>query len=155
MKLRGSEKLEKLLVDFTDSLTEARGRSGELDGREMDDMAKEDPKGLLKTIVSISSIIQPKEPSENLLKKVSDAALGKFDNQLSTEKIQRIVGMAVTMEEFRRGLFHDIVGACRSVGFSLTPKEVAALRNLREDAVKEFANSLDERITKFFPTSLP
>jgi hypothetical protein len=63
--------------------------------------------------------------------------------------------MAVTVEDFRKSLFHDIVAACRSIGFDLTPKELAALRNLKEDAVKEFANSLDERITKFFPANLP
>ncbi len=74
---------------------------------------------------------------------------------MSVEKIQRIIGMAVTIEDFRKSLFQDIVAACRGIGLSLTPKEIAALRNLKEDAVKEFANSLDERITKFFPINLP
>lgn len=110
---------------------------------------------LLETVRTISSVIQPEQPSEDFAAKVSHAVQDRFQEQISTEKIQRIIGMAVTVEGFRKSLFHDVVAACRSVGFNLTPKEIAALRNLREDAVEEFANSLDERITKFFPANLP
>ena len=87
--------------------------------------------------------------------RVSAAVQERFRDQVSKEKIQKIIGMAVTIEEFRKSLFTDIVAACRSIGLTLTPKEIVALRNLREDAVSEFANSLDERITKFFTGNLP
>jgi hypothetical protein len=87
--------------------------------------------------------------------KILQVVQKRFQEQVSVEKIQRIIGIAVTMEDFRKSLFQDISAACHSIGMSLTPKELAALTNLKEDAVKEFANSLDERITKFFPINLP
>jgi len=56
--------------------------------------------------------------------------------------------MAVADNSFRKSLFQDVVAACHGLGLTLTPIEIAALRSLKEDSVKEFANSLDERISK-------
>jgi len=188
MKKRGSEeKLEKLLADFTESLQASElfeKKLAKLAGSATRDETDAEAycnaslwkrlpsffskslasvQSLFETIRTISSVIQPKQPSEEFMARVSYAAQERLQSQvaeelreqISAEKIQRIIGMAVTVEDFRRNLFHDIVTACHSVGLSLTPKEIAALQHLKEDAVKEFANSLDERITKFFPTNLP
>ena len=158
MKKRGSEeKIEELLADFTESLTGKADSSVETGSEKMDSISEEtdEVSSLFKTVQTISSAIKPKQPSQEFMDKVSQTVQERFQEEISTEKIQRIIGMAVTMEDFRKSLFHDIVAACRSVGFDLNPKEIAALRNLKEDAVKEFASSLDERITKFFPTNLP
>ena len=160
MKKRGSEeKLDKLLVDFTESLT---GGASQRAARKIDSLTKETDtsfedsvSSLFETVRTISSVIHPEQASEELIARVSYAVQERLQEQISTEKLQRIIGMAVTVEDFRKSLFHDIVAACRGVGLSLTPKEIAALRSLKEDAVEEFANSLDERITKFFPTNLP
>lgn len=170
MKIRSEKKLEKLLVDFTDrislNLTGGEYKAVEFSSEEINSLdgvsssmtghpLEKEASSLFETVQIISSVIQPKEVSEEFVTRVSQAAQERFQEQISAEKIQRIIGMAVTMEDFRRKLFQDIVATCRGVGLSLTPKEIAALRNLKEDAVKEFANSLDERITKFFPTNLP
>jgi hypothetical protein len=142
MKREGVEKeREELLVDLVEDLA---GGSA--------DPVKE---SLLDTAHTISSVVQPRQPSRDFVNRVSNAVQEKFQEQVSMEKIQRVIGMAVTLEDFRKALFDDVAAACRSVGFSLNANEMAALKNLREDAVKEFANSLDERITKFFPTNLP
>ena len=154
-KRRSEEKLEKLLVDFTENLTGGVDRYLDLNVEEMGPVSKKEVLLLFETIKTMSSVIQPRELPQEVVNRVSYAVRERFQEQMSTEKIQRIVGMAVTMEDFRKSLFQDIVSTCRGVGLSLTPKEIAALRNLKEDAVKEFANSLDERITKFFPTNLP
>lgn len=152
-RIRSEENLEKLLVDFTENLT-GESKAMRLNSENVDSMAKEETSSLFETIRTISSVIQPEKPSEELMARVSRAAQEEFSKQVSTEKIQRIIGMAVTMDKFRKSFFQDVVAACRGAGFSLTPREVATLRSLKEDSVKEFANSLDERITKFFPTSL-
>lgn len=78
----------------------------------------------------------------------------RSQEQTSIEKIRKIIGMAITDADFRSSLFDDVEATCRSVGLSLTQMEVAALRSVKEDAVKEFANSLDERISKFFPINI-
>ena len=156
-KREPEEKLEKLLADFTESLTGEASGAMELSFEEINSLSEEtdDVLPLFETVRTISSVIQPKQPSEEFIARVSHAVQERLQEQTSAEKIQRIIGMAVTLEDFRESFFRDIVAACRSAGFNLTPKEIAALRNLKEDAVKRFANSLDERITKFFPASLP
>ncbi len=169
-KGKSQENLEKLLVDFTEGLDERPGlRSEQLDSlsqalkkldQESSDLASPNMRdesilSLLETVRAISAVVQPKPLPEGLMSRVSQAVQERFQEKISREKIQRIIGMAVTMEGFRKSLFHDAVAACRTFGLSLTPKEIAALSNLKEDAVNEFANSLDERITKFFPADLP
>ncbi len=155
--MKKKKKLEKQLADFTESLTQGAAWPRKLDSGGTNSPPEEADEilSLFETIRTVSSVIQPKQPSEEFMARVSHAVQERFQEQLSTEKIQRIIGMAVTKEDFRKSLFHDIVAACRSIGFNLTPSEIAALKNLREDAVEEFANSLDERITKFFPANLP
>jgi hypothetical protein len=140
-KKRSEKRREELLASFMEDLT-----GGSSDTEE---------EALFETARIISSVMQPRQPSEDFIDRVSNAVQERFQEQVSIEKIQRIIGMAVTLEDFRRSLFSDIVSACHSVGFALNPNELAALKDLKEDAVEEFANSLDERITKFFPASLP
>jgi hypothetical protein len=114
-------------------------------------------KSLTETARIIAAVTQPRQPSEEFMNKVSNAVQERFEEQqqISVEKIQRIIGMAVTSDDFRKDLFNDMVAACNDAGFSLTLREIAALRNLKEDAIEEFANSLDERVTKFFGANLP
>jgi len=155
-KRKSEEKLDKLLADFTDDLIESTGSSkcSGFEDADSPSSGKEEILSLFETVRTISFAVQPKEPSEEFVDRVSKAAQERLREQISAEKLQRIIGMAVTGEDFRKSLFQDVVAACRSIGLVLTPKEVAALSNLKEDAVEEFANSLDERITKFFPANL-
>ena len=140
---------DKLLADFTENLTGQANTTVEIRSEDKELLS------LFKAVQTIYSVIQPKQLPEGFASRMSYAVQERFQERMSVEKIQRIIGMAVTIEDFRKSLFQDIVAACRGIGLSLTPKEIAALRNLKEDAVKEFANSLDERITKFFPINLP
>ena len=151
------EKLEKMLADYTDDLIAESKGSRHLSSEDMGFPLekKGEALSLFRTVNIISSVVHPKQTSEEFVDRVSESARKRFHEQVSTEKLQKIIGMAVTVGEFRKALFRDIVSACRGIGMSLTPREIAALRNLKEDSVKEFANSLDERITKFFPTNLP
>lgn len=140
-KRESKERLEKLVADFSQELA--------------DDPEGPAEESLLETARTIASVVQPKKPSEDFMNRVSSAIQERFMERVSIEKIQRIIGMAVTSENFRKSFFNDMVTACRSAGFFLNPKEMAALRNLKEDAIEEFSNSLDERITKFFSANMP
>ncbi len=150
------KKLEKLLVDFTESLTGEASGATKLSSEDFDSLLEETDgnSSLFKTVRTISSAIQPRQPSEEFSASLLQAAQERFQEQTSARKIQRVISMAITDDGFRKSFFHDVVAACRNIGFDLTPQEAAALRNLKEDAVEEFANSLDERITKFFPAGL-
>ena len=94
---------------------------------------------------------QKKQVSRSEIPRIGEE---KAINQVDMEKIQRIIGMAVTNEHFRRHLFEDAAGACRKAGFDLSKLELAALKNLKSDAVIKFAGELDERISKkaIFPS---
>ncbi len=150
---RLEEKLETLLVDFTESLAVEPSAVGAV-YEEIAPSSAEEASSLLGAIQTISAVIRPKPLPEGFADRICDVAQERFQEQISSEKIQRIIGMAISREEFRRSFFQDIAAACRGIGLSLTPIEMAALRTIREDIVDEFANSLDERITKFFPINL-
>lgn len=165
MKKKISEKkLEKLLADFTESLTGEASGATELNSEDFDCLLEETEgsSSLFETVWAIESAIQPseessiqtKQPSEEFSNNLLQAAQKRFQEQNSARKIQNIIGMAITDAGFRKSFFQDVVATCRNFGFSLTPQEAAALIDLKEDDVEKFANSLDERITKFFPTSL-
>lgn len=156
-KGKSKEKLERLLADFTENLIGEVDRSMELNPEELDSLSvgTDGSPSLSRTVRIISSVIQPKQPSEEFSARLLQATQERFQERMIAEKMQRIIAMAVTDGEFRTSFFQDVVTACRNAGFDLTPQEAAALRNLKEDDVEKFANSLDERITKFFPTSLP
>ena len=154
-KKRSEQELGRLLADFTGNLTGEAGGAAELSCEDMAYLSVKEVSSLFETVQTVFSVIQPRELPDGFEARISQAVQDRFQEQISAEKIQRIIGMAVTMEDFRKGLFQDIVATCRGIGINLTPKEIAALRNLKEGVVKEFANSLDERITKFFPTNLP
>lgn len=161
------KKLEKLLVDFTESLTGEAGGATKLSSEDFDCLLEETEarSSLFETVWAIESAIQPeqpaeesstqtKQPSEEFSNNLLQAVQERFQEQNSARKIQSIIGMAITDDGFRKSFFQDVVATCRNFGFDLTPQEVAALIDLKEDDVEKFANSLDERITKFFPTSL-
>jgi adenosine deaminase len=169
MKNRNSdEKIEELLANFIESLTEDQPDKVKKLNSEIESLSEEDEdvRALFETVLAISSAIKRKEPSERFRANLLIAAQERFQQQqqadipqqqeaISMEKLHRIIGMAVTKEDFRKSLFVDVVAACHKAGFELTPGEIAALKSLKEDAVEEFANSLDERITKFFPANIP
>ena len=156
MKKRDSkERLERLLVEFTESLGEDPGRAEEILSSSAETEAA---LSLLNTVRLISSVIQPKQPSEEFSARLSQAVQERFQQRTFEEfgdKIRRIVDMAASDDDFRRNFFRDRIAACRSIGLDLTPQEMAALREIKEDTVEEFSNNLDERISKFFPGVLP
>ena len=149
MKKRASEeRIEELLVEFTENLTE------KADGSDKSVSVPEEAEGdrsLFETVQMLSSVIQPKQPSEDFSARLSET----LQERMAAGRIRRVIDKAITDEGFRKSFFHDMVAACRSIGLSLTPQEMAALGELKEDSVEDFANSLDERISKVFPASLP
>ncbi len=67
---------------------------------------------------------------------------------MSNDQVQIIIGKAATDSEFREKLIqnpHEILA-----GFDLTDEEREALLNLKEENLKTFSQSLDERISKGF-----
>ncbi len=95
--------------------------------------------------VEWSRLLQVSTPNPT---KANNRTSPERSEEADMEKIQQIIGMAVTDEHFRRQLFEDAESACRKAGFNLSELELAALKNLKADAVTAFAGELDERISK-------
>ncbi len=131
MRKRNSKKeLETLLVEFTESLT---GKVGEAE--KMDSLSVEagDASPLFDTVRTISSALQPKQPSEEFAARLS-----------RTVRLRYIIGRAVADRDFREKFFEDKVAACHSIKIDLTSREMAVLQGLEVDALEEFSKSLGQ-----------
>jgi hypothetical protein len=65
---------------------------------------------------------------------------------MSQDAVSQIIGRAVTDAGFRQMLFSNPDQALQ--GYSLTPDELEALRNLKQEDLEDFSTKLDSRITK-------
>ena len=133
MRRRSSKKeLEKSLIEFTENLT------GEAEETEkVDSLSAEagDTSSLFDTVRTISSTLQPKQPSDDFAARLSQAV-----------RLRYIVDRAVADRDFRETFFEDKVAACHSIKIDLTPREMAILQDLEEDALEEFAKNLGKEM---------
>ena len=67
---------------------------------------------------------------------------------MSAEESRKVVSRAVMDEDFRKTLFSDPDKAL--TGYDLTPNEITALRSIPAETIDDFANNLDERISRSF-----
>ena len=109
-------------------------------------MSVEDSVSLFDTVRAISSVLQPKQPSEEFASRLHQAVQERYQKRMVVERIQRIIGIAVTDESFRRSFFRDMAAACRGIGIDLTQQELDILHDLKEDALEEFSKSLGKEI---------
>lgn len=65
---------------------------------------------------------------------------------MSMEAVQAVIGRAVTDAEFRQKLIDNAREACK--GYDLTPEELDSLEALDAESLKQFAGTLDARISK-------
>jgi hypothetical protein len=65
---------------------------------------------------------------------------------MSLEAVQQIIGRAVVDAEFRQQLIDNAREACAA--YELTEEELAALEALDSESLKNFAGTLDARISK-------
>jgi hypothetical protein len=65
---------------------------------------------------------------------------------MSMEAVQAVIGRAVTDAEFRQKLIDNAREACQ--GYDLTDDEINSLEALDSNSLKQFAGTLDTRISK-------
>jgi hypothetical protein len=65
---------------------------------------------------------------------------------MSLEAVQQIIGRAVVDAEFRQKLIDNAREACAE--YELTEEEIMALEALDSESLKNFAGTLDARISK-------
>lgn len=69
---------------------------------------------------------------------------------MSADAVQAVIGRAATDSSFRDTLISNPDEALQ--GYELTPEEMEALKNISEEHLKAFSESLDERISKGWAT---
>ncbi len=133
MRRRSSKKeLEKSLIEFTESLT---GEADETEKVDFLSAGSDDTSSLFDTVRTISSVLQTKQPSENFSARLSQAV-----------RLRYIIDRAVAARDFREKFFEDKVAACHDIKIDLTPREMAILQDLEEDALEEFAKNLGKEV---------
>jgi hypothetical protein len=65
---------------------------------------------------------------------------------MSHSEVQRVIGRAITDEEFRQALIDNARAACTE--YDLTEDEIDALEKLDAQSMAMFAGTLDRRISK-------
>lgn len=65
---------------------------------------------------------------------------------MSMQAVQAVIGRAVTDAEFRQKLIDNAREACE--GYDLTEEEINSLEALDSESLKQFAGTLDTRISK-------
>lgn len=65
---------------------------------------------------------------------------------MSMEAVQAVIGRAVTDAEFRQKLIDNAREACQ--GYDLSEEEITSLEALDSESLKQFAGTLDTRISK-------
>jgi hypothetical protein len=95
-KRYAEERVEKLLADFTESLAGEASGPMALSSEETNPLSEEtdDILPLLKTIRTISRVIQSEQPSEEFIARVSHIVQERIQEQIPIEKTQRIIAIA-------------------------------------------------------------
>ncbi len=142
------ERIEELLVDFTESLTGKDGGSEKIDSLSAE---AGDAASLFDTVRTISSVLQPGQPSEEFAARLPQIVRAQM-------RIRRIVDMLAADRAFREKFFRDMDAACREVEIELTSQEITILSELKEDAMKKdairkFTENLGTRLSEVFSTS--
>ena len=125
-------------------------------GKEVDFLLSgtEESSSPFDTVSTESSVSRAEQPSEEFADKLYQAVQERFMSPEVQAKVREeiiararvIVHRAVTDADFRKRFFEDMVTACQSIGIHLTQREIDFLQNLKEDALKEFAESLSKGV---------
>jgi hypothetical protein len=67
---------------------------------------------------------------------------------VTQQAVERVLGKLLTDENFRERFFAGPELACWEAGFALSPIELDALSRLSHEALTEFGEGLDRRISR-------
>jgi hypothetical protein len=105
---------------------------------------------LVETVVKLRAAIATAPPSPEFAARLREQALAALPAPQVTisERLREIIGRFLKDEDFRRGFLASPEAALRQAGVQLSNAEMAALKKMEPDDLKEWMADLDERISK-------
>ena len=111
---------------------------------------EEELEGLVEMVAQLRTAVVSAPPSPEFAALLRERAVAELPTPQATvsERLQEIIGRLLGEEGFRRDFFAAPEGALRRAGIQLSAAEMAALKGMEPDELKEWMADLDERISK-------
>jgi hypothetical protein len=139
-KRRDETTLAEKLAEITDHLVAGESvglvEEGELEA-------------LVETVIKLRAAIAT-PPSPEFAARLREQALAALPapQVAVSERLREVIGRLLRDEDFRRGFLASPEAALQRAGVQLTAAEMAALKKMEPDDLKEWMADLDERISK-------
>jgi hypothetical protein len=105
---------------------------------------------LVETVVKLCAVIATAPPSPEFAARLREQVLAALPapQVAVSERLREVIGRLLRDEDFRRGFLASPEAALQRAGVQLTAAEMAALKKMEPDDLKEWMADLDERISK-------
>jgi hypothetical protein len=132
---------------LAEELAQITGRliAGEPAGRVEDEM-----RGLVEMVAKLRAAVAGVPLSPDFAARLRERALAELPVPQASisERLQEVIARLLGEEEFRQGFFASPEAALRRAGIQLSAAEMAALKAMEPEDLKEWMADLDERISK-------
>ena len=134
--------LAEELAEITDHL---------LAGQPVGPVEKEELAALAETVVKLRATITTAPPSPEFTARLREQALAALPAPPKTisEGLRAVINHLLRDNDFRRSFLASPEAALQRAGIQLSSAEMAALKRMEPDDLKEWMADLDERISKF------
>lgn len=105
---------------------------------------------LVETVVRLRSVIATAPPSAEFAARLREQALAALPTpQMAiSERLREVINRLLRDQDFRQGFLASPEAALQRAGIQLSSAEMAALKKMEPDDLKEWMADLDERISK-------
>ena len=105
---------------------------------------------LVETVAKLRTAIVTAQPSPEFAARLREQVLAALPASQVTvsERWREVIGRFLEDEDFRRGFLASPEAALQRAGIQLSSAEMAALKKMEPDDLKEWMADLDERISK-------
>lgn len=134
--------LAEELAEITDHL---------LAGEPVGPVEKEELAALAETVVKLRATITTAPPSPEFTARLREQALAALPAPPTTisEGLREVINHLLRDNDFRRSFLASPEATLQRAGIQLSSAEMAALKRMGPDDLKEWMADLDERISKF------
>jgi hypothetical protein len=105
---------------------------------------------LVETVAKLRATITTAPPSPEFAVRLREQALAALPAPpiAISERLREVINRLLRDEDFRRGFLISPETALRQAGLQLSSAEMAALKRMEPDDLKEWMADLDERVSK-------
>lgn len=119
-------------------------------GNEIGTIKDKELRDLVETVVKLQTATRSPAPSPSFAARLRKQALDELPAAKATisERLHEVIARLLGEEDFRNSFFASPEPTLQRAGFQLSAAEIAALKEMEPDNMKEWFSELDERISK-------